>query len=230
MPIDLGRVKGLCFDVDGTLSDTDDHWESVITRVLGPLRFLFKKGNPQPFARWLLMVTESPMNGIYHWLDRHSLDDNVARLLSRLTHGGHSNKRNFWLMRGAQELLTGVQERYPLSVVSARDADTTNRFLEQFDLGKFFLAVVTSQTCEFTKPFPQPVMHAAAAMGLVPSDCVMIGDTTVDILAGKRAGAQTVGLLCGFGTEDELRKAGADLIARDLEELYRAILPDLVTP
>ena len=60
MPIDLARVKGLCFDVDGTLSDTDDHWVSRITRLLGPLRFLFKKGNPQPFARWLVMVTESP--------------------------------------------------------------------------------------------------------------------------------------------------------------------------
>jgi phosphoglycolate phosphatase len=57
----------------------------------------------------------------------------------------------------------------------------------------------------------------------------MIGDTTVDILAGNRAGAQTVGVLCGFGTEDELRKAGADLIVRDLEELYRELLPDLVT-
>lgn len=230
MPIDLTRVKGLCFDVDGTLSDTDDHWESVITRALAPLRFLFKKGNPQPFARWLLMVTESPMNAVYHWLDRHSLDDNVARLLSRMSHGRQSNKHNFWLMRGTLELLTGVQERYPLSVVSARDEDTTVRFLEQFDLVKFFHVVVTSQTCELTKPFPQPVIFAAEGMGLSPEVCVMIGDTTVDILAGKSAGAQTVGLLCGFGTEDELRLAGADLIVRDLEELHRVLLPDLVTP
>ncbi len=229
MSIDLARVKGLCFDVDGTLSDTDDYWESNITRALGPVRFLFKKGNPQPFARWLLMVTESPMNGLYHWLDRHSLDDNVARLLNRLRHMRQGEKHHFWLMRGTLELLTGVRERYPLSVVSARDEFTTARFLEQFDLGKFFRVVVTSQTCEFTKPFAQPVIFAAEHMGLSPKDCVMIGDTTVDILAGNRAGAQTVGLLCGFGTEDELRKAGADLIVRDLEELYRELLPDLVT-
>jgi phosphoglycolate phosphatase-like HAD superfamily hydrolase len=47
----------------------------------------------------------------------------------------------------------------------------------------------------------------------------MVGDTTVDILAGKAAGAQTVGLLCGFGTERELRRAGADLVLKDLPEL-----------
>jgi phosphoglycolate phosphatase len=40
----------------------------------------------------------------------------------------------------------------------------------------------------------------------------MIGDTTVDILAGRSAGAQTVGVLCGFGEEPELRRLGADLI------------------
>ncbi len=40
----------------------------------------------------------------------------------------------------------------------------------------------------------------------------MVGDTVVDIRAGKAAGAQTVGVLCGFGEEDELRKAGADMI------------------
>ena len=48
----------------------------------------------------------------------------------------------------------------------------------------------------------------------------MIGDTTVDILAGKRAGAQTVGVLCGFGTQRELVKAGADVVLNNLEELH----------
>jgi phosphoglycolate phosphatase-like HAD superfamily hydrolase len=38
-------------------------------------------------------------------------------------------------------------------------------------------------------------------------------------LAGKKAGAQTVGVLCGFGTENELRKAGADLIIENTPDL-----------
>jgi len=53
----------------------------------------------------------------------------------------------------------------------------------------------------------------------------MIGDTTVDILAGKRAGAQTVGLLCGFGTEGELRRAGTDIILSNLRELHELLFP-----
>jgi len=63
------------------------------------------------------------------------------------------------------------------------------------------------------------VLWAADRMHAAPENCVMIGDTTVDILSGKRAGAQTIGLLCGFGTERELRRAGADLVVKDLKEL-----------
>ena len=52
-------------------------------------------------------------------------------------------------------------------------------------------------------------------MNVSPENCLMIGDTTVDIRAGKSAGAQTVGVLCGFGEEPELRKMGADEILED---------------
>jgi HAD superfamily hydrolase (TIGR01549 family) len=229
MAIDLARVKGLCFDVDGTLSDTDDRWVAVIVRLLKPVCFLFKRGDPTLFARWLVMVTESPMNAVYHWLDRHSLDDNFARLFDRMSRKSR-HKQIFWLMRNAPELLALLQERYPQTIVSARDDRTTELFLTQFELDKFFRAVVTAQTCEYTKPFPHPVLHAAQAMGLKPEECVMIGDTTVDILAGKRAGAQTIGLLCGFGSEDELLRVGADLIVHDLEELKRVFLLESEKP
>lgn len=219
MPLNFNRIKGLCFDVDGTLSDTDDAWVSRLSLRLHPLRFLFKNGDPQSFARWLVMTTESPMNAAYHLLDHLSLDDNFARIYSRLSQNRKKHHQPFQLMRGAVELLSWCHSNYPLTVVSARDEISTRRFLDQFELSTFFKEVVTSQTCEFTKPFPHPIHFAAKSMGLSAENCLMIGDTTVDILAGKAAGAQTVGLLCGFGTEKELRRAGADVILTDLSEL-----------
>jgi N-acetyl-D-muramate 6-phosphate phosphatase len=219
MAIDLSRVKGLCFVVDGTLSDTDDVWVGQLTHSLRFARFFFKGGDPQPFARWFVMATETPLNGMYHLLDRLSLDDNIASLYSKLNQNRKNKTKPFQLMNGAKELLELANTRYPLTVVSARDDASTRRFLDQFELGGLFRAVVTNQTCEYTKPFPHPVRFAANAMGLRPEECLMIGDTTVDILAGKTAGAQTVGLLCGFGQEKELVRAGADLICKDLVEL-----------
>jgi phosphoglycolate phosphatase len=54
----------------------------------------------------------------------------------------------------------------------------------------------------------------------------MIGDTTVDIRAGVAAGAQTVGVLCGFGEEPELRRNGANLVLGDTPQLADVLLDD----
>ena len=139
---------------------------------------------------------------------------------------GKQNKiaPSFWLIEGVVELLTGLAARYPLAVVTARDEAGTLAFLEQFSLQGQFGAVATARTCQYTKPFPDPVVWAAGELGVAPEDCLMVGDTTVDIRAGKAAGAQTVGVLCGFGRERELIRAGADLILPHTADLMDVLL------
>ena len=109
--------------------------------------------------------------------------------------------------------------KLPMAVVSARDERTTLQFLKHFDLLPYFEVIVTAQTCKHTKPFPDLVICAAQQLGLEPDQCVMIGDTIVDIYAGKSAGAQTIAVLCGFGSQRELTRAGADLIISSTAEI-----------
>jgi phosphoglycolate phosphatase len=106
-----------------------------------------------------------------------------------------------------------------MAVVSARDEHGTMAFLEQFDLVKYFDVIITGLSAERTKPYPDPVLLAAKKMNVAPENCLMIGDTTVDMRAGKSAGTQTVGVLCGFGEEPELRRMGADMILKDTSKL-----------
>lgn len=218
MAIDTSRIKAICFDVDGTLSDTDDEWVSQLEHRLR----LFGSG-ARPLARWLVMASETPMNAVYHWLDALSLDDNFARMYERAIQKRKGAPQKFWLMAGARNLLEILSQRFPLAVVSARDEMTTHAFLRQFELEGYFKTVATSQTCERTKPSPAPLIWAAQQMGVAPQNCLMVGDTTVDILAGRAAGAQTIGLLCGFGTQRELARAGADMILQHLKELHKLL-------
>jgi phosphoglycolate phosphatase-like HAD superfamily hydrolase len=106
-----------------------------------------------------------------------------------------------------------------MAVVSAREERSVMTFLEQFDLVKYFNVIVTGLSTKRTKPYPDPVLFAAQKINVSPENCLMIGDTTVDIRAGKSAGAQTVGVLCGFGEEYELKKLGADMILEDTTKL-----------
>jgi HAD superfamily hydrolase (TIGR01549 family) len=219
MPFDASRVRAICFDVDGTLSDTDDKWVAQIEDHLRGLKLFMSETALRRLARWMVMASETPSNAIYHWMDALSLDDHIASLYERMVQRQKQIPHTFWLMAEARETLTYLAGKYPLSVVSARDELTTQSFMEQFALGVFFEAVATSQTCTHTKPYPAPVLWAAARMAVPAQNCLMVGDTTVDILAGRAAGAQTLGLLCGFGTERELKRAGADLILQELREL-----------
>ncbi len=215
MPIDPVRIKALCFDVDGTLSDTDDLYARKISHFLP--RFLIK--DPDHAARRFVMWIESPGNALLGLADTLGLDDEMAALINWLYRRRKQSARKFLLVPGVDEMLKGLHGRYPMAVVSARDEGGTMHFLEQFDLLKYFDVIVTGLSAEHTKPYPDPVLLAAHMMKVSPENCLMIGDTTVDIRAGKSAGAQTVGVLCGFGEEPELRKMGADEILEDTLKL-----------
>ena len=174
-------------------------------------------------ARSIVMEAEAPANFLYGIPDLIGLDDEIFALKDWIVRLSKKKARPFQLVPGTMEMLETLGKRYPLSVVSARDTRSTMDFLDQFNLDQYFKCIATDQTCEHTKPFPDPILWAAREMGVLPEACLMVGDTSVDIRAGKAAGAQTVGVLCGFGEESELREHHADMILSMTAELVQVL-------
>ncbi len=224
MSIDLSRVKAICFDIDGTLSNTDDQFVQKLARIISPVGLLFRIGDILPLARRLVMFSEGPGNWIYSLADKLGLDNSLVAIGDFFYELGiKDSPEPYILIEGIRELLVDLRNDFPLSIISARGQKSAYRFLFQFELLPFFTAVSTSETCVHTKPFPDPILWAAEKMGVPASACLIVGDTVVDILAGKNAGAQTVGVLCGFGEEKELRQAGADVVLDKTTDLLRLI-------
>jgi phosphoglycolate phosphatase-like HAD superfamily hydrolase len=223
MPLQVSRIRAICFDVDGTLSDTDDVMVAQLTELLKPFHMLFPGRELTRVARGMVMQAEAPANFIYGLPDLIGLDDEIFALRDWIVRLSKKNTKPFQLVPGTKEMLDSLVKRYPLSIVSARDTRTTMDFLNQFNLVPYFKCIATDQTCEHTKPFPDPIIWAASEMGVLPAACLMVGDTTVDIRAGKAAGAQTVGVLCGFGEECELREHNADMILSITSELVQLL-------
>lgn len=220
MPLDLQQIQALCFDVDGTLSDTDDVYVKKVLRFLP--RPLFR--NPERTARRIVMWVESPGNTLIGLPDIIGLDDEMLLVWEWLNRRRPRPLKQFLLVPGVKEMLDDLRGRYPMAVVSARDDRSTRAFLDQFDLTGYFQVIVTAITAEHTKPFPDPILYAANTLGVAPENCVMIGDTSVDIRAGKAAGTQTVGVLCGFGEEAELKRWGADIVLESTAQLADVLL------
>jgi HAD superfamily hydrolase (TIGR01509 family) len=69
------------------------------------------------------------------------------------------------------------------------------------------------------KPEPDLFLTCASRLGTDPGDCYVVGDAVWDLLAARRAGMLSVGLLSGGYGGDELTRAGAFRVYRDPAEL-----------
>ncbi len=220
MSLNISKIRALCFDVDGTLSDTDDLYVEKVVSFFPS--FLFH--DPQRAARRFVMWIESPGNALLGIADTLGLDDEMVALINWMYRRRSKAWKKYLLVPGVDKLLARLKGHYPMAVVSARYENGTMAFLDHFGLTQYFDVIITGLSAEHTKPYPDPVLLAAQKMRVPPESCLMIGDTTVDIRAGKSAGAQTVGVLCGFGEETELRKFGADEILSDTPKLADMLL------
>ena len=209
MPLHIEKVKAILFDIDGTLSDSDDRMVQQVSRLLSPM--VRNEARRKAIARWMVMTAESPGNLIYNLADRFNLDSFFMRHLHRFTRGKQHRLKEYWLISGVRDMLDALSH-LPLGIVSARDERTTYAFLDQFNITHFFDVIVSAQTCQYTKPFPDPLLYAAEKLNMPAAHCLMVGDTTVDMKAARLAGMQSIGVLCGFGREKELRRAGADMV------------------
>jgi HAD superfamily hydrolase (TIGR01549 family) len=219
MSLDKHRIKAICFDIDGTLSDTDNQMIAQVQRWLAPLRFFMDQEAIPIIARRVVMALESPANIMYEWLDRLHLDRILVWVMDRFSGRGFKKRDQFLLIEGVIPMLETLSKKYPMAIVSARDERSTLLFLKQYQLIRYFKAIITSQTCPHTKPYAQPLLYAAERLEISPKNILMVGDTYIDIKTGKRAGAQTLGVLCGFGTEKELKREGADMLLPSTADL-----------
>lgn len=211
-PIPFNQIKGWFFDLDGTLMDTDDQAVDALARRLR----LFGDAGARAMARRLVMMGESPMNRVMTLMDIAGLDAWAFAMRRRLS---RHMRPTFRLIPGVIPLLEYLASMGKLAVVSTRSCSDAEEFLRQHNLGPHFALSVTQDTTKRLKPHPQPVAYAARYLDLSPSECAMVGDTPADIVSARRAGAWAIGVLCGFGEEDELWRAGAHRVVASTADI-----------
>ena len=220
MTLDIGRIQALCFDLDGTLRDTDDQFVEKLAGWLSPFSFILPGQDPRGPSRRVVMKLESPATYLFAIPDRLGFDHHLTRFGEYLHNKGIGvSNHKPPIVEGVYEMLTRLHERYPMAIITNRSERITRDFLRAYGLLPLFDCIVSAHTCQCSKPHPCTIEHAARKMEVHPSNCLMIGDTIVDMKVGVAVNAQTVGVLCGFGEEDELVRNGADMILSSTAEL-----------
>lgn len=213
-----GRIRAILFDLDGTLIETDDAVVEELTRKLSILGRLVPRGQRQRLARRWLMRGEVVGNGFVTLLDRLSLDRLLFRTNDAVRHWrGIRPVEKLVAVSDAPAMLRALSGRYRLAVVTSRGAAEARAFLAQYELQDLFDAIITRDNSRRLKPHPMPVRLAAEKIGIPVTQCVMVGDTNVDVRAAKAAGALAVGVLCGFGERNDFDDA--DLVLESTAQI-----------
>ncbi len=129
------------------------------------------------------------------------------------------------LYNGIYELLNRIKdEGKGLGIVTNKPISLTEIIVSEVGIKDFFSIIFGGDSFENKKPHPEPILKVMASKALEPKDFVMVGDSKVDIEAGKGAGIETIGVAYGFRGAGELEKAGASIIVESVEELSSTLI------
>jgi phosphoglycolate phosphatase len=107
----------------------------------------------------------------------------------------------------------------PKAVVTNKPYEFTVALLDGLGLRNHFDAILGGDSLPERKPSPLMLLEAARRCSAAPSMSLMIGDSRVDVVAGKAAGMETCGYVSGFRGRTELVEAGADYLIERFNEL-----------
>lgn len=164
-------IKGILFDFDGTLT------------VPGAINFLEIKASlrcppDMPILEFIESLDKYEQQKAYNLLDRH--EEKAARISLPA--------------QGAESVIRELKnENLPLGIITRNSLDSVLLSLNNFDniCADDFVIILTRDNVK-PKPDPAGVLIAASKMGILPEELLLVGDFSLDIMAGHAAGAKTV--------------------------------------
>ena len=126
-----------------------------------------------------------------------------------------------------EDLVGKVRHIY---VVTSKPTVYAERIVEYFHLGDHFKHVYGSNLDGSLGDKTELLAHVLRSEGIEPQDAVMIGDRKHDVIGAKNHGIRSIGVLWGYGSEQELVEAGADSVCDNPDQLHDHIFKYIPGP
>lgn len=208
-------IKAVIFDLDGTLANTLSDLSESANRAL--VKYGFK---PHPAEAYKLFVG----NGIKMMLRRAlggEVDDETFGAVEK-TFFEHYNIHycdKTAVYDGVPELVAEIKKRGIRTAVVTNKEDSVAKEVVFKLYGDAFDIVCGNREGLPAKPDPTATLLVMEQLGVLPEECIFLGDSGVDVRTGVNSGAVAVGETWGFRGEEELRENGARYIISKPSEL-----------
>ena len=212
--------KAVIFDLDGTLLDTLGDLHAAVNYALSA--FGFPKRSLEEVRRFI-------GNGVVKLMQRATPENTDAETDGKCL----EVFREYYLIHmrdmtapyeGVTSLIEELSARgIKTAVVSNKLHEAVCKLCEDYFPGLIDEAIGVSVESE-RKPSPVNVYKALEKMGVTAEECIYIGDSDVDVQTAHNAGVKFIGVTWGFRDNDELLKAGAEIIADNCDDILNIIV------
>ena len=206
-------VLALLLDLDGTLMDTLETIVQAMNAACDDLDLSppFRAEELRPTIGMPVQRQLQLLRGIVGPI----ADDFTDRYYAHFT---RAVERGVHLYPEVMEAFPSLAGR-PIASMSTRRAHQVDQMLRVTGLRGFFRSIVGGDQVSRPKPFPDLPLLGAKALGVSPDACVVVGDSPVDIQAGRSAGMTTIAALYGYGDPAAVADAAPDATIRRFSDL-----------
>jgi phosphoglycolate phosphatase len=214
-PAFIIKARAFLFDLDGTLIDSvadlteaanavrrfvklKELDQAAVSAMVGEgLEKLIERLSEQKFANRQAQLVKY-FKDFYsdHCLDKTLLYPGVLNFLEKLANQG-----------------------IKMAVVTNKPEKISKQIIKGLNIDKYFGCILGGNSLPQKKPAPEPLWEACRRLGVLSGQTIMVGDSSVDIIAAKRAGIFSVGISKGLGNQQDLFNASPDLIISNFSDL-----------
>ena len=236
----LQNIRGVAFDLDGTLVDSAPGLTAAVDNALYALEL--PMAGEERVVTWIGNGADVLIQRALTWARQEraalraaqgkpSVDHDdipqaeqqaILRKLFDRYYGEVAEEGSFLFPAVADTLGALHAKGLPLALVTNKPTPFVAPILSSLDIAKYFTVVIGGDDVKNKKPHPEPLLLVAEKLGLAPGELLFVGDSRNDIQAAKAAGCSSIGLTYGYNYGEPISLSEPDYIFDQFNELLPA--------
>jgi len=231
--IDLSKIKGIIFDLDGVIYDVGPSIKKAVEDGIEKYNIKVNIENVlQEIAHLLEDIQNYPLPKIilnsYNLLQDATFLEGLSyfkkmRIAVFLFNQFNEYKEDATAFDGVADILSKLSKKAKLAILTNNKSTYAEDILKKFNLDKYFNIIIGFNDVTENKPNPEGILKIIDKWHLKNDNVAFIGDMTSDILAGKAAKVTTIAINSGLAKKESLVENDPDFLIdhpKELKDLF----------